>query len=151
MKLFDAVVTPTMLYGSGCWAKTTERQRDLRTTQRRMMRMILGTRRKYVGDHETVETYVEWIQRAIRELEIMMDKYGVKDWVTLQRNYAFMEMGGESRTSKRWQMEPRNIALGASWLQTSRETSSQMGGPDNRIPSMEKSRLSRMDDFSSQR
>ena len=33
MRLFDSVVTPTILYGSGCWAMTTERQHWLRTTQ----------------------------------------------------------------------------------------------------------------------
>jgi hypothetical protein len=106
LKLFDAVVTPTMLYGSGCWAMTTERQRDLRTTQLRMMRMILGTRRKYVGDHETVETYVEWIQRATRELEIMMDKYGVKDWVALQRVRLWKWAGRVARANDgRWSHE----------------------------------------------
>ena len=50
-----------------------------------MMRMIVGTRRKYMDENKTPETYVEWVQRATREAENMMDKYSIQDWITLQR------------------------------------------------------------------
>jgi hypothetical protein len=91
MRLFDSVVTPTALYCSGCWAMTIERERKLRTTQRRMMRMILGSGRRPKSeaaetDQDQVETYVEWIQRATRQAEQIMHTYGVADWVYHQRN-----------------------------------------------------------------
>jgi hypothetical protein len=44
LKLFNAMVTPTVLYGSGSWTMTAERQRKLKTTQRRMLRMMFGAR-----------------------------------------------------------------------------------------------------------
>ena len=40
MRLFDAVVTPTILYGSGSWTMTQSREERLRTTQRKMLRKI---------------------------------------------------------------------------------------------------------------
>ena len=42
LRLFNAVVTPTVLYGSGCWAMTKGRDTELRTAQRKMLRAILG-------------------------------------------------------------------------------------------------------------
>ena len=43
LKLFEATVTPTLLYGSGSWTMTVERERLLKTTQRRMLRWMLGS------------------------------------------------------------------------------------------------------------
>ena len=42
MRLFESVVTPTVLYGSACWTTNAARKRGLRTTQRKMARMMLG-------------------------------------------------------------------------------------------------------------
>ena len=41
LKLFDAVVTPTILYGSEVWTMTLQRLKKLRTTQRKMLRLII--------------------------------------------------------------------------------------------------------------
>ena len=46
LKLFDAVVTSTALYGSGCWTMTTAREAKLRSTQRRMLMKVLRMRRR---------------------------------------------------------------------------------------------------------
>ena len=37
LKLFDAVVSATMLYGSGAWTKTVEREHLLQVARRRML------------------------------------------------------------------------------------------------------------------
>ena len=84
-------LTPTALYCSGCWAMTTERERKLRTTQRRIMRMMHGSGRRpkseaAKADQDQVEIYVGWIQRATRRAEQIMHTYGVADWVNHQRN-----------------------------------------------------------------
>jgi hypothetical protein len=39
-KLFNAVVTPTVLYGSAAWTRNADRTRLLRTAKRRMLRWI---------------------------------------------------------------------------------------------------------------
>ena len=56
LRLFEAVVTPTVLYGSEAWTMTAEMSRLLRTTQRRMLRMVLGQgRRRTERTHEREE------------------------------------------------------------------------------------------------
>ena len=44
---FDAVVTPKVTYGAGTCATTKEHEKMLRTTQRKMLRLIIGTKRNY--------------------------------------------------------------------------------------------------------
>ena len=43
LRLFDRVVTPTALHGASSWTFTADLQGKLRTTQRKMFRMILGS------------------------------------------------------------------------------------------------------------
>ena len=85
MKLFNAVVTPTVLYGCGSWAMTQARMQQLRSTQRKMLRAILGKGRLLVAkavdssdsssdttedstatitEEEIAESWVSWIQRT---------------------------------------------------------------------------------------
>ena len=49
LKLFGAVVSSSVVYGCGIWAMTAEREKRLRTTQRKMLRRMLGSRRKKAG------------------------------------------------------------------------------------------------------
>ena len=37
LRLFGATITSSVLYGSSTWAMTAERERKLRTTQRKML------------------------------------------------------------------------------------------------------------------
>ena len=46
LKLFDATVTPSLLYASDTWTMTEEMRKELQTTQRRMMRMITQTKKE---------------------------------------------------------------------------------------------------------
>eukprot|EP00973_Karenia_brevis_P066267 9211251-Karenia_brevis.AAC.1 len=46
LKLFDTVVTPSLLYGSGCWVMHSESAHKLKVAQRRMLRMMVDTRRR---------------------------------------------------------------------------------------------------------
>ena len=41
LRLFDAVVTPTMSYASGTWAPTKEHERMIQSRQRKMLRLII--------------------------------------------------------------------------------------------------------------
>ena len=47
LRLFDAVVTPTMSYVSGTWSPTKEHERMIQSTQRKMLRLIFQTKRRY--------------------------------------------------------------------------------------------------------
>ena len=47
LRLFDTVVFPTMNYASGTWTLTKEHERMIQSTQRKMLRLIIQTKRKY--------------------------------------------------------------------------------------------------------
>ena len=111
IRLFNAVVTPTVLYGSSAWTMNAERSRLLRTSQRRMLRWMLGsvwqgflekdTRDTSDGaDSENSqpaddknscnedgdgETWVEWLRRRTRITEIILQSLKIDDWIQAQR------------------------------------------------------------------
>ena len=89
LKLFQSVVTPTVLYGSCSWVMTQTREQALKTTQLKMVRAILGMRRLVThgsdaSEHANLETWVEWVRRATAEARKMMEAHRVSDWVTEQ-------------------------------------------------------------------
>ena len=47
LRLFDAAITPTIRYASGTWAPTKEHERRLQSAQRKMLRLIIQTKRRY--------------------------------------------------------------------------------------------------------
>ena len=128
VKLFNATVTPTVLYGCGTWAMTTAREDKLRTAQRRMLRMMLGRARQVVnvsdsttdssysdngGDAEEtqeeplVESWVAWVKRVTEEAENILKKLDIPDWVQLQRRTKWTWAGHVARyRDGRW---TRNI------------------------------------------
>ena len=55
VKLFEATVTATALYGSGSWTMTAERRRRLRTAERRMLRHMTNLKRKLRRTDENEE------------------------------------------------------------------------------------------------
>ena len=46
MKLFESTVTFAVLFGSSCWTMWVDTERLLRTNSRRMLRLIMGVRRR---------------------------------------------------------------------------------------------------------
>ena len=45
--LFDATVSPTVCYAAGTWALNKEHERMIQSTQRKMLRLVFQTKRKY--------------------------------------------------------------------------------------------------------
>jgi hypothetical protein len=123
LRLFDASVSATMLYGSGTWTMTAAFERRIRVTQRRMIRWMVGVGRQRShgaptcktdaeavsedgsssnssmtepSDNEEAdmeETYVEWIKRATGISETHLKKAGLEDWVSQQRRRKFRLAG----------------------------------------------------------
>ena len=115
LRLFDAVISPTILYGSECWTITKHLEDVLRTTQRKMLRLILGRRRRIVeaqnqdgtssgGDvqsntsekdlpgtpdsedeHVELESWVDWIRRVTHDAEATLKQLKIKTWVEQAR------------------------------------------------------------------
>ena len=111
LRLFDSVVSPTVLYGSETWTLTKEMAKVLKTTQRRMLRMILGQGRRrtqrvteQTTDQETAESeeaeavdppeedsrdelepWVDWIRRVTHNVENTLKKMKIRTWVEQAR------------------------------------------------------------------
>ena len=47
LRLFSMVITPTMTYASGTWTLTQKHEKMIKTAQRKMLRLIVQTKRKY--------------------------------------------------------------------------------------------------------
>ena len=46
-RVFDATVSPTVCYAAGTWALNKEHERMIQSTQRKMLRLVFQTKRKY--------------------------------------------------------------------------------------------------------
>ena len=53
LRFFNMVITPTLSYASGIWTLTKEHERMIRSTQRKMLRLIIQTKRKYKKKTQT--------------------------------------------------------------------------------------------------
>ena len=47
MRFFDATVSPTLCYAAGTWTPSKEHERMIQSTKRKMLRLIIQTKRKY--------------------------------------------------------------------------------------------------------
>ena len=57
--LFSMVITPTLTYASGTWTLTLKHEKMIKTAQRKMLRLIVQTKRKYkknISSKEQEET-----------------------------------------------------------------------------------------------
>jgi hypothetical protein len=104
LKLFDAVVTPTVLYGSGSWTMTKEREGRLKVARRRMLRQITQVPRlKTCEEDGSLEDWVAYIIRSTHVAENESDKAGVSDWVLAQRSRKWRWAGHVARyEDRRW-------------------------------------------------
>ena len=80
MKLFDAVISQTILYGCEAWAMKQKSQHKLRATQRKMMRLLTRAHKTY-GNYDN---YKDWIKDSTVAAESARIQHGVKSWTTIQ-------------------------------------------------------------------
>ena len=106
-KLFDAVVTPTILYGSEVWTMTLQRQKKLRAMQRKMMRLITHAHRSY----NNYENYVDWIEAETSKVVKLIHDQKMECWTILQRRK--MWNWAEKMTSTKGQRWNKTVN---SWL-----------------------------------
>ena len=62
LRLFDAAVSPTICYAAGTWTPNKEHEKIIQLTQRKMLSLIIQTKRKYkkiekqdIGTNEEIE------------------------------------------------------------------------------------------------
>ena len=59
LRLFNMVFTPTMTYASGTWTLTLKHEKMIKTAQRKMIRLIVQTKRKYKSKKEAAKNKKE--------------------------------------------------------------------------------------------
>ena len=123
LRLFDAVITQLVLHSAGAWTVTLARQNLLRSTQRIMLRRMLGSGRMVVEASSssdgsgsdmpedvsrnegagTLEPWTEWISRTTHAAEDAARLSGVRDWVEEQSRRKWIWAGHVARRSDfRW-------------------------------------------------
>ena len=123
LKVFNSVVTPCALYGSGSWVMTSHYENVVRTTQRRMLRAILGRGRMSIRKgssssecrsendqhtselepNEALESWPDWLKRTTEQAMDALHKVGAKDWVMEQRHRKWQWAGKVVRCEpNRW-------------------------------------------------
>lgn len=99
MALFEQVVTATLLYGSSSWTMTATRLQTLSTTQRCMLRKIVGLLRRT----DDGETYIEWMRRSTHVAEMLYSRSGGECWAKQQRRRYWRWAGHVARSlDGRW-------------------------------------------------
>ena len=150
LRLFEATVTKAALYGSETWVPTAEMARRLSTTQRKMLRWMVGTRRRV--DHaqwddetdselseppaegdlndapfggDTLEAWEDWIKRATEVGEEELRRAKIEDWCRQQRRSYWRWAGHVARMQDgRWTVQLLN------WVPD--EGSRRVGRPNKR-------------------
>ena len=95
LRLFDAAVSPTVCYAAGTWAPNKEHERMIQSTQRKVLRLIIQTKRKY----KKIEKQVIGTNEEIEEIYInemcSIDDEGGDDQSTTTQNDVDSEVSFE--------------------------------------------------------
>ena len=67
LRLFNIVVTPTLTYASGTWTLTQKHEKMIKTAQRKMIRLIVQTKRKYKSKKDAANKEGEGIDKHADE------------------------------------------------------------------------------------
>ena len=83
IRLYNAVVTPTILYGCSSWVLTDAKETRLQATQMKILRSILGKQRKVDREPSDKETWVSWVKRATNEAREKMKECKISEWAKI--------------------------------------------------------------------
>ena len=84
LKLFDLIVSATMLCGTAAWTLTKSLETHVQRTQRKMLRMMLNYPRKVISktsEGVQLEPWVDWIKRTTYAAEDRLAGLRLRDWV----------------------------------------------------------------------
>jgi len=125
-RLFESVVTPTVLYGTAAWTLTGRMETFLRTTRRKMLRMMFGARRRRLeqpqeedettqsdtscsdagsddAPDQNLEPWPDFIQRVTADIEERLEAIRLEDWVITHRRRKWIFAGRTARCADgRW-------------------------------------------------
>ena len=96
LRLFEAVVSTTILNGSCTWALTRTMTETLDRARRKMLRLVLRIFRRRVGEADEValEEWPEYLQRSARIIDRFEEAYKLVPW-SLQAKARKWRFAGE--------------------------------------------------------
>ena len=101
VKLFEAVVSSTILYGAATWALTQAMEKRLHATWRKMLRYVFRLHRQKETDD--LEGWIDYMRSSATKVDQMAKDFGMSDWVALYRTRKYRFAGRVVRqTDKRW-------------------------------------------------
>ena len=101
VRLFQAAVTPTVLYELAAWGLTQVMESKLRTTWRKMLRYMFRLHRRKLDSGP--EELSDYMKRSAEQLEAMALRFGIEDWVKAYRRRKYRFAGKVARqTDGRW-------------------------------------------------
>ena len=102
LRLFEATVTPTLLYASSTWAMTKHQESSLQVLRRRMLRYVCRIHRKR-DQQGALESWIVFLQRVATQTGKIAEKYGLDDWIVAYRRRKWRFAGRTARqTDQRW-------------------------------------------------
>ena len=78
-RLFQAVVTPVVLYACATWALTAQQETKLHTVWRKMLRYTFRLHRRKDEQGE-LEDWIDYIRRSAHEADGIAAKFGLESW-----------------------------------------------------------------------
>ena len=103
VKLFNAVVTPVVLYGAGAWALKQSMEKRLRTAWRRMLRYVFRIHRRSASSDGNEETWVEFVRASAHRVDRLAETHGLENWIHAYRRKKWRLAGRLARqVDGRW-------------------------------------------------
>jgi hypothetical protein len=101
LKLFDATVTPAVLYASSTWALTKTMEKQLTTTRRRMLRYVCRLFCKTAAGED--EEWIHYMKRSAQKIDELSEHHGMHGWINTHRRRKWQLAGRLARASdERW-------------------------------------------------
>jgi hypothetical protein len=102
LRLFDAIVTPILLYGCGAWALTRQQESTVKSLQRKMLRYVLRIFRKTTSAGD-LEDWVDYMKRSAEVVDAQRQHHNMEEWIVLSRRKKWRFAGQTARrTDNRW-------------------------------------------------
>ena len=102
VRLFEATVSPTLLYGCATWALTAAMEHQLKVVWRRMLRYVFRIFRTQTNERE-LENWIDFVKRAASRVDVLAEQMGMEGWIATSRRRKWKFAGQLVRkTDDRW-------------------------------------------------
>lgn len=103
-RLFEAVVTPAVLYGSATWALTRGQEKKLTTVRRKMLRFVFQIF-QHRQDGE-LQDWIDFLKQSATKVDDLCESLGMESWTHIHRLRKWRFAGQIARKQdSRWSLQ----------------------------------------------